>query len=221
MPTSGQRPYVVVDVDHQRVASPRTAPTAYVYFQAGTWNNTGTWTIDNSSGANADEIVDYTGTNLVHNTGTITKTGHQQREPSTSPSTTTAPSPPPPEPSTVTGALGYDAGTQTFSGGTWMASGGGTLRLDTVGTVATADATFIVDGAGSQIRDGSSVDVLAGLTSITSNGGLTLRNAVTRTLPGPLTTVGRVTIGATSGLTTSGLYKQTAGARASRPRRPR
>jgi PKD repeat protein len=185
---------------------------AVVYLDDGTWDHRGAWTINNT-GSSSTMVAEYAGgqTNLVRNTGTITKTG----------AGTSNISVPLDNDGTVAVQAGtlqsnqnldYDSGGQSLSGGTWMASGGASLRLSDVGALTSADSVLVVDGAGSTIRNSSNADVLPNITTITPNGGLTVRNGRSVTTSGPLTTAGTVTVGSTASLTSTGLYRQTGGA---------
>ena len=86
-----------------------------------------------------------------------------------------------------------------------------------------ADATIGRTGGGAAILDSSRLDPLRALETVTSDGGVTLRNGRTLTTPGPLTTAGAVHIGAGNAFTSTGLYRQDAGRPRSkrRPRRSR
>jgi PKD repeat protein len=184
---------------------------ASVFLDNGTWEHSGTWTIDQSA-VSAMRLFEWSGgqSNLVRNTGTITKIG-------TGTVTLDVPIDNAGTISAAAGTLqlnktpGYDAGAQSLSGGTWLAKDGGILRLNQVIGLTTADAVLMADGNGSQIRNAANANALPGLTTITANGGLSLRNNQTLTTSGPLTTAGAVTVGANSSLTTTGLYKQNAG----------
>ena len=53
----------------------------------------------------------------------------------------------------LTQVNGYDSGSQTLSGGTFVAVHGGILDLDNVGAVQTANAVIDLDGAGSSVEN--------------------------------------------------------------------
>ncbi len=178
-----------------------------VWMFDGTWVHGGSLTL-----GDAHEIRSSGGTNLFRTTGTgtVTKTDVGTAEiwvPVDNDGTITA----------TDGTLdlydvdGYDAGSDTLSGGTYAASGAGVLDLGGVNGVQVLDATIALDGASAVVRDDSGLTPLDDLNTITSNGGVTLRNGQSVTTPGPLTTAGEVTVGATSSLTSTGLYLQTKG----------
>ncbi|MGZ6976330.1 MAG: PKD domain-containing protein, partial [Acidimicrobiia bacterium] len=112
---------------------------------------------------------------------------------------------------TVTQIVGYNTFTETLSGGTWAASGTGALVLPGVNGISLLDATMSRTGAGAAIIDGALLDPLRDLDTITANGGVTVRNGASLTTPGPLTTAGAVHVGASSSLTSTGLYRQNSG----------
>ena len=91
----------------------------------------------------------------------------------------------------------------------WGASGTGTLFLPQLNGISVLDATISRDGPGAAVVDSQLLDPLRDLTTITSNGGVTLRTGASLTTPGPLTTAGAVHIGALGALSSTGLYKQT------------
>ena len=181
--------------------------TISLLFSNGTIDNHGAITIsDNASWANNG------GTNSIHNEtdGTITGNGTSTRTIGVlldnDGSVTSA-----------GGALmisnisGYNPFTQMLSGGVWAASGTGALSLPQVNGISVLDATMSRDGPSAAIRDSQNLDPLRALTTITSNGGLTVRTGASLTTPGPLTTAGAVHIGALAALTSTGLYTQTGG----------
>ena len=111
----------------------------------------------------------------------------------------------------LTQVNGYDSGSQTLSGGTFAAVHGGILDLDNVGAVQTANAVIDLDGAGSSVENSDAQPVLGNLTTIGTQGGVTLRNGQTLATPGPLQSAGTVQIGPSSSLTTTGSYTQSSG----------
>ncbi len=179
-----------------------------VYMTNGTWEHAGTMTVGTGGVAN---MYDTAGTNLFHvtPTGTITQAGNG--------GTFTVPVG---NDGTITATdgllqlddvVGYDSVTDTLSGGSWAAIGTGILDLEhdsAAMPIAVADADLSVGGTGI-IRDDN--DGLDDLTTVTTNGGLAVRDGATITTPGPLTTAGAVRVGASSTLTTTGLYHQTSG----------
>ena len=178
-----------------------------LYLGDGSIDNAGSITLDGAA-----NIVNNFGTNSIHNEpgATITHTGAAGADIDVAldnDGTVTAAA----GTLTVDSISGYDAGTHTLSGGVWAATGSGSLDFPNVDGVAVADATFVRDGASAQILDGSSLDPLRTLTTVTTDGGVTLRNGPTLTTPGPLTTAGAVRVGAGSALTSTGLYRQVAG----------
>ena len=111
----------------------------------------------------------------------------------------------------------YSAG--TLSGGTWQASGGGTLWL--AGDPVTTDAANIaIDGAASgltsNLRNAATVNALAGLSDIATTGSVTLTDGYILTTSGALANNGTLTLGAGATaactLTVGGNYTQASGA---------
>ncbi|MEZ6130775.1 MAG: PKD domain-containing protein [Planctomycetaceae bacterium] len=105
----------------------------------------------------------------------------------------------------------------TLSGGTWIASDGGILRLPTGADVVTNDASITIDGASAAIFSGSSgaVNAVANLASVTAAGSLTISGGKTfATTAVNFSNSGDVTIGAASSFSSSagaGSYTQSSG----------
>ncbi len=110
---------------------------------------------------------------------------------------------------TVDSATNYAGGTLT--GGTWEAIGNSVLRVIGANISANA-ATILLDGAGSAFySDTGTTSALAGLTSNTAGGRLTIQNGFNLTVPAGFTNAGDLTVGPGSTLIPSTTYIQTAG----------
>jgi RHS repeat-associated protein len=111
---------------------------------------------------------------------------------------------------TVNAAANFANGTLT--GGSWQASGGGTLLLSGV-NIATDAANVLVSGAGSHITsDASNTDALGALASVAADGTLTFQaGAQESTSATEFSNTGLVTVGVGSSFTVAGTYSQSGG----------
>ena len=97
----------------------------------------------------------------------------------------------------------------TLTGGTWKASGGGTLRLDGC-AISTLNAQVYVDGATSHFDgDGSGTAALAGLHTIQEKGFLSISGGYDLSTPGGLVSSGDIVIGPGTTLTVNGRFEHT------------
>ncbi len=105
--------------------------------------------------------------------------------------------------------VNWNAGTSTLGGGTYSVAGTANLKLDGV-TAQRIAGKVILDGVGSKLTHDGTNSALAGLNTVTTTGGLTLRGARALTATPGLTNNGLVSLGAGSTLTVGGgPYTQT------------
>ena len=108
----------------------------------------------------------------------------------------------------LTGSFSNFSGT-TLTGGSYVVTG---ILMFTGANIVTDAASIVLMGTGSSIVNTSSVNALAGLTSITSSGNFSILGGRNFTTAGAFANAGGLTVGLGDTFTSSGAYTQSGGA---------